>query len=88
MAKVFDGGKFLESHSCTVKLSNGLSVTVSELSDKTLELLDKLGDENSSVKDIRVTLAEALNVEPQALEKVQIVEMRGALDFLSKSLFE
>lgn len=89
MAKVFSGKDFLAQRSVKIDLSNGTVATVSELSDDALTVMDELGKkEDASPKEIRRVVAKMLGKEASALEGIGVVELRGVMDFLSKSLFE
>jgi hypothetical protein len=84
--KVFNGAEFLESHACEISLSNGNTYVVKDLSDSAMDHISKIG-EGSSMNDVRNVVAEALGTELKGLEKVGVVELQGALGFLSESLF-
>jgi len=88
MAKVFNGKEFMAQKSCTINLSNGVVATVSEVSDKTMKAMDELGkNEDSGINEIRTVVALMLGKKPEDLSDIGIVELRGAMDFLSESLF-
>ena len=88
MAKVFDGKSFLAQRETTVTFSNGVTGTVSELNDGAMKALDALGkDEDTSVVKIREVVAKIVGCPSEKLDDVGVVELRGAMDFLSENLF-
>lgn len=85
--KVFNGQEFLASRECTLTLSDGSSYTVKDLSDDALTNMTKL-DETASMSDVRTVMASALNTDVENLKSIGVVELQGAMGFLSESLFD
>jgi len=85
--KVFNGAKFLESRGCEIELSNGKQYIVKDLSDASMDYISKIG-EGSNMADVRNAVASALGTDLEGLEGVGVVELQGALGFLSESLFD
>lgn len=85
--KEFNGLDFLKSKAVKLTLSNNLSVEVSEISDFAMDKLSKLEEENAGVGEIKAAFAEICNISVEQLKTIGIVELRGALDFLTESLF-
>ncbi len=84
--KVFNGNEFLKSRECTIKLSDGTQHVVKDLSDTAMDALGKL-DESTSMANIRTVVAETLRTDVESLKDIGVVELQGALNFLSQSLF-
>lgn len=84
--KVFDGAEFLASRGCEIKLSNGTKYIVKDLSDEVLEDLTSITEETPFNK-VREIVRQALDATPEQIENVGMVELQGALSFLSESLF-
>jgi hypothetical protein len=87
MAKVFNGGEFLNQRETKIDFSNGIVASVKELSDDGMKALDSLSDAGKGIDDIRATVATICGRKPSDLKDVGIVELRGVMDFLSESLF-
>jgi len=85
--KVFNGAKFLETRGCEIELSNGNKFIVKDLSDASMDYISKIG-EGSSMGDVRAAVASALGAELDQLTDIGVVELQGALGFLSSSLFD
>lgn len=84
--KVFDGSEFLSSRSCEINLSNGQKYVVKDLSDTTLEALVNMTEETPFVK-VREVARDAIGATADEIKDVGILELQGALNFLSESLF-
>ncbi len=84
--KVFDGNEFLASKGCEIKLSNGQKYVVKDLSDDALEALTTLSEE-TSFSEVRHIVTKALGAKAEDIQDVGIIELQGALNFLSESLF-
>ena len=84
--KVFDGNKFLASRECSINFSNGSTYVVKDLSDTALTAMSKI-DETTAMTDIRKIVGQALATDVAELKDIGIVELQGALAFLSESLF-
>ena len=87
MAKVFDGKSFLAQRETVINFSNGVVGNVSELSDGAMKALDTLNEEDTGVDKIREVVATIVGVEAGKLKDIGVVELRGAMDFLSENLF-
>ena len=86
--EVFDGGKFLESKATKLVFSNGTEVTVTDITDVQMKKMDELGkDENPSTESVREVAAAMMNIDVTQISTVGIVELRGAMDFLTERLF-
>jgi len=84
--KVFNGGEFLKEKAVEIVFSNGKSAKVSELTDETLALMETLGDKKGT-EPIREVIASVCKLPVEELKDLGLVELKGALDFLSESLF-
>lgn len=84
--KAFNGNDFLATKSASVTFSNGKTVVVREISDETLTLMDTLGDKKGT-EPIREVIASMCKFKVEELQDIGLVELKGALDFLSESLF-
>ena len=84
--KVFDGKDFLSSRSCEINLSNGQQYVVKDLSDSTLEALTKMTEE-TPFAEVRDVARSAIGATVEEIKEVGILELQGALNFLSESLF-
>jgi hypothetical protein len=88
MAKVFNGPDFLAKQTVSLTLSNGVTAKISELSDGTMKAMETLGkNEDAGIQEIRAIVATICNKKVEELKEVGIVELRGAMDFLSENLF-
>jgi hypothetical protein len=86
--KAFNGGKFLEEKSASITFSNGKTAVVCEIKDETMTLMDTLGkDERTGALPIREVVASMCGFTVEDLASIGLVELKGALDFLSESLF-
>ena len=83
---VFNGAEFLKSKACNIDLSNGNKFIVKDLSDAAMDQITKI-DENATMKDVRSAVATALDSNIDQLVGIGVVELQGALAFLSESLF-
>jgi len=91
MAKVFEGGAFLDSRAVELKLSDGASYTVREIMPETMAKISKLETAEGSEQDsqaMQKVLAQICNVTPDKFNKIGMVEIKGAVDFLLASLFD
>jgi len=86
--KVFNGADFLKSKTCTIDLSNGEHFVVKDLSDEAMDEITKINDSESTMASIRCTIAKAFKTDIKKLKGVGVVELQGALGFLSESLFD
>lgn len=84
--RAFNGKDFLSEKAASITFSNGKTAVVSELSDETLALMDTLGDKKGT-EPIREVIASMCKFEVAELSSIGLVELKGALDFLSESLF-
>lgn len=86
--KVFNGKEFLEQKAAQLDLSNGLTVTVTDIDDAVMDKLSEF-ESNSNVKvsELKTIFAQICGCDVKELSNVGIVELRGALDFLTGSLF-
>lgn len=84
--KVFNGKDFLASKGCEINLSNGQKYVIKDLSDDALEALTTLSEE-SSFSEVRSIVTKALQAKAEDIKDVGIIELQGALNFLSESLF-
>lgn len=84
--KVFNGEEFLASRGCEINLSNGMKYIVKDLSDSTLEALTSIS-EDTPFNEVRNVVIQALQAKVEDIEDVGMVELQGALSFLSESLF-
>jgi hypothetical protein len=84
--KVFNGSKLLEDKGVSITFSNGKTAVVTEISDETLELINNLTDK-SGAAPMRSIVESMCKFEEGALAAIGLVELKGAMDFLSESLF-
>lgn len=88
MANVFNGKDFLATKAAEIEFSNGLKVTVCEVNDEQMEMLSALGSEEAPTSDsVRKAVAALVGTEAEALKNVGLIELRGAMDFLTERLF-
>lgn len=89
--QVFDGKAFMEEKSVEIKLTNGFTTVVAELTDEQLSKMEELGkefdDKDGGVGVARKMVANLLNTDPDKLKGVGMVELRGVMDFLTERLF-
>ena len=83
--QVFDGKKFLEEKGCEFVLSNGKTYEVHEVRPEQLDEVTKMPDDPDSKAIVRA-VASMLDVPPEELDGIGIVELKGVMDFLSENL--
>jgi len=84
--KVFNRAEFLSSKCCEICLSNGSKFMVKDLSDAAMDHISKI-DETSDMNQVRNAVALALGTDVDKIKDIGVVELQGALGFLSESLF-